>query len=385
MVELTVCEINKCVGCMACKSVCKKDAIDIRDSLIALNAYIDEEKCINCGLCRNICQINGVVNHNKPIEWKQGWADEKYRTTSTSGGIAQAIMMSFLKEGKVYSCTFEDGKFIYRLVKDEEDVIHFIGSKYVKSNPYSVYKQALEDLKAGIKVLFIGLPCHVQALTMYAKEYRNNLYTIDLICHGTPSEKLFLNYIKEEKIDTNKVDYFSFRQSLDCSQDENMCAVSSNPFFDFWLKPFMDALTFTEGCYYCKYACVDRVSDLTIGDSWGSKMDDRERAKGISLLLINSLKGKQLIEMINVYLADVDIQVAKQINTQLVKPSEKHINRVIFEKNIAFGYKSTIRKCYIKDYKKACMYNSLLWRVYRKIRKRPQNKKMYELRYKETE
>ena len=87
----TVCELNKCTGCMACVDICPKNAINIKDSLDAYNAVIDADKCINCNLCHKICQNNNNVELSKPIKWYQGWAeDEDVRSRSSSGGAATA-------------------------------------------------------------------------------------------------------------------------------------------------------------------------------------------------------------------------------------------------------------------------------------------------------
>ena len=43
-------------------------------------------------------------------------------------------------------------------------------------------------------MLFIGLPCQVAALNNYIKD-KKNLYTVDLICHGSPSPIILEKYI----------------------------------------------------------------------------------------------------------------------------------------------------------------------------------------------
>ena len=53
----TVCDVNKCAGCMACVDICPKGAIKIEDSLVAYNAVMDEEKCIDCGACADVCPV----------------------------------------------------------------------------------------------------------------------------------------------------------------------------------------------------------------------------------------------------------------------------------------------------------------------------------------
>ena len=46
------------------------------------------------------------------------------------------------------------------------------------------------DLKAGKPVLFIGTPCEVAGLKKYIKRIPEDLYLVDLICHGVPSQQI---------------------------------------------------------------------------------------------------------------------------------------------------------------------------------------------------
>lgn len=54
----------------------------------------------------------------------------------------------------------------------------------MKSNPYGIYKIIKKKILNGEKLLFVGLPCQVGAVINYVGEH-DNLYTVDLICHGT--------------------------------------------------------------------------------------------------------------------------------------------------------------------------------------------------------
>lgn len=40
---------------------------------------------------------------------------------------------------------------------------------------------------------------------------------------------------------------------------------------------------------------IKRVSDITLGDYWGTKADICERFKGVSLMLANTMKGRMII------------------------------------------------------------------------------------------
>ena len=74
----TVCRENSCTGCMACIGKCTKNAITIKDSMVAYNAVIDEDKCINCGMCEKVCPNNQVVEKRKPIDWKESHSEQIY-------------------------------------------------------------------------------------------------------------------------------------------------------------------------------------------------------------------------------------------------------------------------------------------------------------------
>ena len=172
----TVCTKDNCTGCMACVESCPKNAIKIVDELDSYNAIINEEQCVNCDLCRKVCQNNRNVKFTQPIMWKQGWArDTLVRSSSSSGGVAQAIERAFVRTGGIVcSCAFEKGTFGFMFAESEKEVEKFKGSKYVKSNPSGIYKKIKEYLIAGRKVLFVGLPCQVEAVKCYVGEKLDN-------------------------------------------------------------------------------------------------------------------------------------------------------------------------------------------------------------------
>lgn len=50
---------NKCTGCMACRFICPKSAINMREDKEGfLYPVIDENLCIDCGKCDNVCPID---------------------------------------------------------------------------------------------------------------------------------------------------------------------------------------------------------------------------------------------------------------------------------------------------------------------------------------
>ena len=320
-----VCEENKCAGCMACVEKCSKNAISIVDSIKAYNAVIDIEKCINCDACHRVCPNNTPPQLNSPIRWVQGWAtNETERKKSSSGGFATAISKAFiLNGGYVCSCKFEHGCFVFDIVNDINEVELFRGSKYVKSNPFGVYSKVSRLLASGKKVLFVGLPCQVSAVKNYVgNKLQEKLYTIDLICHGTPSPELLNAYLSQDfKIDITELKEIGFRNKTAFSLTNTGNRLLPERVQDKYTMAFLDGIDYTENCYACRYATTNRVSDLTIGDSWSSGYSMEETRKGISLGLCQSEKGQWLLDIADLFLTEVNIDKAIKSNRQLQKPS----------------------------------------------------------------
>lgn len=327
----TVCALNKCVGCMACADMCPKGAISIADTRQAFNAVINEDLCVNCGICTKVCQNNKKITLNHPKSWYQGWIDdESLRKKSSSGGAARAISQQFISEGGVVvSCCFKNGVFGFETAEKTEDLGKFTGSKYVKSNPSGVYKKVQKLLKDGRNVLFIGLPCQVGALKTVIGD-NERLYTVDLICHGTPSPELLRDYLSLHKIDLDEIGGISFRYKDVFGLERDRIPLSQPGSCDNYLLAFLCGLDYTDNCYECKYAGINRGSDITIGDSWDSDLSAEEQHRGISIMLCQTQKGEQLLKNSQMKLFPVDLQHAVSVNDQLREPSKKTKKHDIF-------------------------------------------------------
>ncbi len=323
---MTVCESDKCTGCMLCVEACKKNAIAIQDTRKTFNAVIDKTKCVDCNLCHNLCPQNNVPKKTSPASWYQGWNnDETTRDSAPSGGVGMALIRYFISTGGyVCSCTFTNGEFVFRTTNKLEDANMFSGSKYVKSNPFGAYSKVLELLKGGQKVLFIGLPCQVAAVKNYVPEqYLQQLYLVDLICHGTPSPKLLNDFLHQYGKDLSDINDMKFRLKAKMQLVVDDEGIVCKGVSDKYTIAFLNGLTYTQNCYSCNYASEERVSDITIGDSWGSCLPAADIKKGISLMLVQSEKGKELLESADIKLMDVDIDNAKAHNGQLVSPMKQ--------------------------------------------------------------
>ena len=337
----TVCSNNKCNGCMSCLDICPREAIYIEKSLKSYNAHIDKEKCIACGLCHNVCPSNASCLAHPPQMWCQGWSNDlEIRKNGSSGGVATALSLNFIRNGGyVCSCVFNDGKFGFVITADEKDLANFSGSKYIKSDAIGIYSKVFTLLQRGEKVLFIGLPCQVAGMVNYAKFKRNdkNLYTVDLICHGTPSPMFLDMFLSQYGVLAKNCDNIGFRVKDSFQINDNSRTLSSVGVCDRYMTAFLSALNYTDNCYRCQFAKKERVSDITLGDSWGSNCDSNEWKKGVSLILCQSDKGEELLSQSNLHLFDVDLDNAIAHNHQLSTPSIAPKSRAKFFRDIGKG------------------------------------------------
>ena len=90
---------------------------------------------------------------------------------------------------------------------------------------------------------------------------------------------------------------------------------------------YLNGETYRESCYECAYAGATRGADLTIGDFWGiirKRPDLKSKInidEGVSCLLVNSEKGKYLVEGADIKLFDVNYEDIQDGNEPLNHPS----------------------------------------------------------------
>lgn len=358
-----VCDKDKCTGCMACVASCSQNAITIVDGLSSYNATINNELCVNCGACHRVCQVCNPIELQAPIYWKQGWAlEDSVRSTSSSGGYATAIAKAFVQVGAVCSCYFVNGEFRFKIAHTIEELEGFSGSKYVKSNPIDMYDNVKKVLKDGESCLVIALPCQIAGLKKYINiKYQKLLYTVDLICHGTPSPKLLDTYLRQHSKSLEECKNVRFRTKhkfgLLVDTDKNNDSGAE----DSYILAFLHCLSYTDNCYACPYAKKERVSDLTLGDSWGTELGVQEREKGISIALAQSEKGKELLAKAKIHIQEVDINRAIEANHQLRMPSTKPQKWDFFfdsiKKNKSFDF--TVFRICTKQYIKQIIKKTL--------------------------
>lgn len=217
---------NKCCGCRACEQICPKKCIKmIEDDEGFMYPDIDKENCIKCGLCKKVCpMINNekIKQKEKKKVYRLIANDKELVRKSSSGGAFSLLVEEILKKNsnekyKIYGCTLGEDFIARHLGVDNiGKIAKFRKSKYVQSDLEKSYSNIKRELKDGNVVIFTGTPCQVAGLKNFIeKENAQNLYTIDLICHGVPSPMVLRQYLKQlEKKNNSKLKEFNFRERL---------------------------------------------------------------------------------------------------------------------------------------------------------------------------
>lgn len=330
-----------CTGCLACVHKCPSNCISvISDSLGNKFPEINYSKCIDCGVCYNVCQVVKQFSFNNPMQVYAAWnKDIEKCLTSSSGGIATLLSEYMINQGGVvYGCTFKTGfQVVHVRCSTLSEIYQLKGSKYVQSDMTTMYSQIQNDVKDERKILFIGTPCQVAGVKSVFKNYEE-LYTVDLICHGVPSLKLFIESLSEKILNRN-IDNVVFRRSNVFKREflELGNVAYAYPLKkDLYMKGFFTGLFYRKSCYQCKYARGQRISDVTLGDFWGIEkyLDTVDVSHGISCVLINSNKGKWLWEFIKneINYMERNMSEAMLQNKQLSHPMRKTFRTVLFYK-----------------------------------------------------
>lgn len=352
-----------CCGCTACASICARDAITMKpDALGFLYPEVDTCKCIDCGLCNKVCAFNEDYDHSlnfpRPDAYGARHKDMSEVETSRSGAAFIAISDWILEQGgAVYGAGYTDHfRVVHKRATTNEERDEFKGSKYVQSDLTGIFRQVKQDLNNGMIVLFSGTPCQTAGLNSYiGNKLRENLYLVDIVCHGVPSPYIWRDYIKylekeqgEEiiKVDFRNKQLYGWREHIETYKLRNDKEISSNLYTGLFYKHIM----LRHSCGVCHYTNVMRPSDLSLADFWGWERTDsciNKDNKGLSLVFVNTEKGRRLFKMIQRDLDIISAKIENCLQPNLQHPTFIHPKHKQFEKDYAIlGFEYVYNKDY---------------------------------------
>ena len=384
---------KNCCGCSACVQRCPKQCIRLEeDSEGFLYPQVDEETCIKCGLCEKVCPI---LNQADKLPVQEVLAvknpDEEERMNSASGGVFLPLAREVInKGGVVFGAVYDDSWEVHHVYAEKiEDVYPMMGSKYLQSKIENSYKEAERFLKQGREVMFVGSPCQIAGLrTFFRNKEYPNLLAVDFLCHGVPSPGVWRRYLAEtyggyvareqgrlqatagknsvllsslnatspigdikfrDKRESGwKKFRFVVRQKSASKADQNSVLLSDIYCDNPYMRGFLNDLYLRESCYHCPARGFSSKSDITIGDFWGVhklNMDDMNDQKGLSIMTVNSLNGKQIFDKLSNSLMFRELTFMQAIESNpnllhIAKKDQKKINKFIKQLKTTYFEKS---------------------------------------------
>lgn len=373
-------EKRRCTGCSACANICPVGCIEmITDEEGFYYPEIDNTKCISCGLCKKICYTKWTEQEQEYTVWALYNKDETARQRASSGGIFELLAREILKRnGVVFGVKMNDLEAVHVCVEEEQGLEAMLGSKYMQSKVENAYKSAKDFLDQGRKVLFSGTPCQIQALYKVIGRKDENLYTVDFICHGVSSPKVFKKYVFEELKMNEKIKKISFRDKTEGWANFSMYIETEtgrkyreNMHNDIYLQSFLTNLNLRSSCFVCEYRTIKRVSDITLGDFWGcnTAYPEWNEDRGYSLAIVQSRHGNHIFQKIkkDIECRQIEIDEVLSHNQSIISSPWDELSRDLF---FRYQERDSLKKSMIKakreDLKKKV--HRKWWKICRKIK-----------------
>lgn len=375
MIDIVKKEI--CCGCYACSNACPRNCITmVTDNEGFDYPVVNKSSCINCNLCDRVCPFKNDIKRdekNRIDAYACINKDDKIRNASSSGGIFYILCEYVIeKNGVVFGAAF-DKEFNVKHTYAEtiQECNKFRGSKYVQSKIGETYKLARKFLDNKRVVLFSGTQCQIKGLKTYLGKQYENLITIDIVCHGVPSQKVLNLYnnslIKKYKSNIKSISFRDKRRGWKefsyVAEFENGKVYSKNMKEDTYMQGFLQNLYLRPSCYRCKAKNFTSGSDISLADYWGVKYihQDLDDDKGTSLVLVNSNKGEEIFKELatKIIMKKTNLDYAVEKNPCIVKSVQANAERNMFFKNInTNNIEKNINRCINK---------TILYRVKLKI------------------
>lgn len=303
---------SECCGCSACEQICPVGCINMKeDEEGFLYPKIDETKCIHCKKCEKVCPIRYPNKKNKETKTYVAYAkDEEIRKKSSSGGIFSLLAKSvLLQNGVVFGAAFDTQFQVHHIgVTKIEELEKLRGSKYLQSRVEHTFCEAENYLKEGKLVLYSGTACQIEGLQKYLGKSYENLLTIDVLCHGVPSPKIWKLYLKQLKTKyDSKIEKVHFRNKKDGWKKYSILIRFENAKKhlisfkkDKFMKMFLSNINLRPSCHNCQFKAIPRSSDITLGDCWGIEdyMPEMDDDGGTSVILVHTVKGEEQLKKI---------------------------------------------------------------------------------------
>lgn len=355
---------SQCCGCTACEKVCPVQCISMQpDEEGFLYPVIQEDTCIHCKKCETVCPIMGFQPPAGKTRTYVGYTTrEEIRKESSSGGIFTLAAESVLKQGGVvYGAAFDETFAVRHICVESEGALSCLrGSKYVQSSLDDCFLEVKKHLEDGRLVLFSGTACQIAGLKKYLGRNAEKLLTIDVLCHGVPSPKIWKQHLEELqkqygakiasiRLRDKELGWKRFSTRIRFENEQEYAVPFHN---DPYMNLFLGNVDLRPSCYECRFKDFPRVSDMTIGDCWGveKKMPEMDDDKGTSVMMIHTPRGEELFRTIREQLAVKDGELDRVLSPRADsrRSVDVHPNRKKFWEAVARGENMTSLRGYCR-------------------------------------
>lgn len=350
-------EKRYCCGCSACMNSCPQSAISMMlDEEGFAYPKIHEEKCIHCGICLSVCRFYATgQNGYKQKYYEVKAKDNEIRRRSRSGGVFFLAAKEILSaRGIVYGVSQIGTSVKYARADNIDGIILMQGSKYVDCQMESIFQSVVKDLTDNKTVLFSGTACKISGLYGFLEKqnipFKGKLLTMDIVCHGVPSSKLYEDYLEylEDKYN-GKIKQFQFRDKSYGwnTHVETFIINGRSRTSDIYAGLFYSNYFLRPSCGVCPFTSYNRIADITIADFVGNERvkNNLNDNKGISMIMINSEWGNKWFSLLEdeCITASLDKELTTQPN--LIRPSNIPFARGdIWNYYLTKGFKKMLKK-----------------------------------------
>ena len=308
-----------CCGCNVCGDACAHGAITFKTDIEGFwYPEVDKDKCTDCHLCEKVCPIINVKEQHNDFETPLCYAamhkNYEVRFDSTSGGLFSAFAEKIYRDsGYVGGAIWENDNGIWNIrhfiSNDKDDLPKLRSSKYGQSDASGIYMKIKELLKNGETVLICSAPCQIAALKSFLRKDYDNLITVDFICRGVNSMKIWhkrdadyerdygskIVYKKEKnkELGWKNLTFKILFADGQVRYETRKISIST--------RGYLRTNVFSRpSCYDCKFKGGQRQADITLADLWGVESIDKSMDDnlGTSLVMIHSKKGQHFFDSI---------------------------------------------------------------------------------------
>ena len=327
---------NDCSGCGACVQICPQSCLALRpDKEGFLHPIMDSQNCVNCGKCIKVCPVENPKKYVPLASYAAISKDNTMLKKSSSGAIFPLLAQAWIQE-EGYVCAAEMTKDLsvkHVVTNKINELRKMQGSKYVQSYAFDTYEEMPRLLEKVKKVLFIGTPCQVSAVRNMFKKNLDQLLLVDLICHGVPSQLFFQQHLSRTYNQSNRLQKVLFRDkpfyeasSFRFTMKYGNHVRHIQPNRDAYYNLFLKGASYRESCYTCRYACAERVGDITLGDcSTGSTYPCFPYSSTVSTVILSTKKGQLFWDKVKSDAVYCKLNFEEEIkrNHQLCEPSKR--------------------------------------------------------------